>query len=196
MLPTHEMLPVNELMCKLACRVFLALMKTSLTHGLNLIDGCKVLVPKVSKLMYKPVCTDGSRMLLTPEKSIQLQNEIGADIIMALDDVVSSTTTGPRVEEAMHRTIRWIDRCITAHQRPTEQNLFGIVQGGLDLDLRAKCCEVTRMIYVLVSRTFISALGRSPNDLGFCFGSDFDQNAVSPFTACMMIISFVWTISE
>jgi tRNA-guanine family transglycosylase len=38
---------------------------------------------------------DGSQMLLTPEKSIQLQNEIGADIIMALDDVVSSTTTGP-----------------------------------------------------------------------------------------------------
>lgn len=45
---------------------------------------------------------DGSEMILTPEKSIQIQNKIGADIIMALDDVVSSTTTGPRVEEAMH----------------------------------------------------------------------------------------------
>lgn len=67
-------------------------------------------------------------MLLTPEHSIQLQNQIGADIMMALDDVVSSTTTGPRVEEAMHRTIRWIDRCIAAHKRPKEQNLFGIVQ--------------------------------------------------------------------
>lgn len=41
-----------------------------------------------------------------------MQNKIGADIIMALDDVVKTTTSGPRVEEAMHRTLRWIDRCI------------------------------------------------------------------------------------
>ena len=41
-----------------------------------------------------------------------------------------------RFEEATHRTTRWIDRCIKAHARPTEQNLFGIVQGGLDTDLR------------------------------------------------------------
>jgi tRNA-guanine family transglycosylase len=44
-------------------------------------------------------------MLLTPEHSIQIQNKIGADIIMALDDVVSSTTTGPRVNEAMDRIL-------------------------------------------------------------------------------------------
>lgn len=84
---------------------------------------------------------DGTEMLLSPEKSIAIQNDIGADIIMALDDVVSSTTTGPRVEEACHRTLRWIDRCITAHARPTEQNLFGIVQGGLDFRLRDICCR-------------------------------------------------------
>lgn len=42
-------------------------------------------------------------LVLTPEKSMEIQNAIGADIIMQLDDVVSSTTTGPRVEEAMHR---------------------------------------------------------------------------------------------
>lgn len=41
-----------------------------------------------------------------------LQNRIGADIIMALDDVVKTTITGPRIEEAMYRTLRWIDRCI------------------------------------------------------------------------------------
>lgn len=40
------------------------------------------------------------------------QNRIGADIIMALDDVVKTTITGPRIEEAMYRTLRWIDRCI------------------------------------------------------------------------------------
>ncbi|XP_054788745.1 uncharacterized protein LOC129294415 isoform X3 [Prosopis cineraria] len=75
---------------------------------------------------------DGKPMLLTPEESIQIQNRIGADIIMALDDVVRTTITGPRIEEAMYRTLRWIDRCIAAHKRPHEQNLFGIVQGGLD----------------------------------------------------------------
>ncbi|KAL2641425.1 hypothetical protein R1flu_009012 [Riccia fluitans] len=84
---------------------------------------------------------DGTPMLLTPEESIQIQNKIGADIIMALDDVVKTTTTGPRVEEAMHRTLRWIDRCISAHSRPTEQNLFGIVQGGLDPKLRDQCVK-------------------------------------------------------
>ena len=82
---------------------------------------------------------DGTRMLLTPEKSIELQNAIGADIIMQLDDVVSSLVTGPRVEEAMHRSIRWLDRCIAAHARPHEQNLFGIIQGGLDPELRRRC---------------------------------------------------------
>ncbi|KAL6056297.1 Queuine tRNA-ribosyltransferase catalytic subunit 1 [Balamuthia mandrillaris] len=84
---------------------------------------------------------DGSRMVLTPEHSMHIQNQIGADIMMALDDVVSSKISGPRVEEAMHRTIRWIDRCIAAHKRPETQNLFGIVQGGLDPELRTKCAH-------------------------------------------------------
>ncbi|CAK0784293.1 hypothetical protein CVIRNUC_007497 [Coccomyxa viridis] len=80
---------------------------------------------------------DGSMMMLTPEHSMAVQNRLGADIIMALDDVVSSVnTTLERFEEATHRTTRWIDRCIAAHSRPTEQNLFGIVQGGLDAELR------------------------------------------------------------
>ncbi|KAJ1973194.1 Queuine tRNA-ribosyltransferase catalytic subunit 1, partial [Dimargaris cristalligena] len=82
---------------------------------------------------------DGSMMLLTPEKSMELQNSIGADIMMQLDDVVSSLTTGPRVEEAMHRSIRWLDRCIKAHRFPERQNLFPIIQGGLDPDLRRAC---------------------------------------------------------
>lgn len=84
---------------------------------------------------------DGSQMLLTPEYSMALQNTIGADIMMALDDVIATTTTGPRIEEAMHRTLRWIDRCIDGHKRPREQNLFGIVQGALDPSLRRTCVE-------------------------------------------------------
>uniref|UniRef100_A0A5S6R610 Queuine tRNA-ribosyltransferase catalytic subunit 1 n=1 Tax=Trichuris muris TaxID=70415 RepID=A0A5S6R610_TRIMR len=70
-------------------------------------------------------------MLLTPEKSVHIQNSLGADVIMQLDDVVHVLTTGPRVEEATHRSIRWLDRCISANKNPHGQNLFPIVQGGL-----------------------------------------------------------------
>lgn len=75
------------------------------------------------------------------EHSIEIQNVIGADIMMQLDDVVKTTVTGPRVEEAMHRTIRWIDRCLGANTRNDEQSIFPIVQGGLNPELRKKCAE-------------------------------------------------------
>ena len=85
---------------------------------------------------------DGQQMMLTPERSIHIQNGIGADIIMALDDVVSSVHhESSRFEEATRRTLRWIDRCVAAHRRPSEQALFGIIQGGLDQTLRDACVE-------------------------------------------------------
>jgi queuine tRNA-ribosyltransferase len=84
---------------------------------------------------------DKTKCMLTPEHSMEIQNAIGADIMMQLDDVVKTTTTGPRVEEAMHRTIRWLDRCLEAHTRNDEQSVFPIVQGGLDMDLRKKCAQ-------------------------------------------------------
>jgi queuine tRNA-ribosyltransferase len=84
---------------------------------------------------------DGSLLLLTPERSVQYQNEIGADILMALDDVCHSMTVGPRVEEAMERSVRWLDRCIAAHKKSDVQNLFGIIQGGLQAPLRLRCLE-------------------------------------------------------
>uniref|UniRef100_A0A3Q1KFW1 Queuine tRNA-ribosyltransferase catalytic subunit 1 n=1 Tax=Anabas testudineus TaxID=64144 RepID=A0A3Q1KFW1_ANATE len=84
---------------------------------------------------------DGKEILLSPEKSISIQNSLGSDIMMQLDDVVSSTVTGPRVEEAMHRSIRWLDRCIAANKNPDKQNLFAIIQGGLNADLRKACLD-------------------------------------------------------
>lgn len=79
--------------------------------------------------------------LLTPEHSISLQNSIGSDIIMQLDDVIATTSPDhSRIREATHRSIRWLDRCITAHASPETQNLFCIIQGGLDLALRRECC--------------------------------------------------------
>ncbi|XP_055331685.1 queuine tRNA-ribosyltransferase catalytic subunit 1-like [Paramacrobiotus metropolitanus] len=83
----------------------------------------------------------GDLMLLSPEKSMDMQNAIGADIMMQLDDVVSSLTTGERVEDAMERSIRWLQRCRSAHKRPDDQYLFPIVQGGLDAELRRKSVE-------------------------------------------------------
>ncbi|KAE8373223.1 hypothetical protein BDV26DRAFT_285316 [Aspergillus bertholletiae] len=84
---------------------------------------------------------DGTPMLLTPEHSISLQNSIGSDIIMQLDDVIATTSPDhTRIEEAMERSVRWLDRCIDAHKYPERQNLFCIIQGGLDLELRKKCC--------------------------------------------------------
>jgi queuine tRNA-ribosyltransferase catalytic subunit len=79
---------------------------------------------------------DESEILLTPEKSMEIQNAICSDIMMQLDDVISSTISGPRVEVAMWRSLRWLDRCIKAHNRKNEQNIFPIVQGGLDARLR------------------------------------------------------------
>lgn len=88
---------------------------------------------------------DGKEMMLTPEESIKCQNEIGADIMMQLDDVVSSVNEDvERFKEATARSVRWLDRCIAAHSRPREQNLFGIIQGGLDVEpggLREQCLE-------------------------------------------------------
>lgn len=63
---------------------------------------------------------------------------------MQLDDVVSSLTTGPRVGEAMERSVRWLDRCIEHHKnsgKVNTQNLFAIVQGGLDTELRDQCLD-------------------------------------------------------
>lgn len=80
--------------------------------------------------------------LLTPEHSISLQNSIGSDIIMQLDDVIATTSPDhARIKEAMHRSVRWLDRCIASHANPATQNLFCIIQGGLDLELRAECCR-------------------------------------------------------
>jgi queuine tRNA-ribosyltransferase len=61
--------------------------------------------------------------------------------MMQLDDVVPATVGEERVKEAMYRSIRWLDRCILAHKHPDSQNLFAIIQGGTDLEMRKICCE-------------------------------------------------------
>lgn len=106
-----------------------------------------------------------SIMFLRPEDSIKAQIGIGADIMMALDDVVSSTMIGPRVEEACDRTIRWIDRCINANVNSENQNLFPIVQGSTDEHLRMKCLKA--MLKLDVNGYAIGGLSGGENKIDF-----------------------------
>jgi len=78
---------------------------------------------------------DGSEHFLTPEGAVQLQQRLGADIIMALDECPPYTNEIGRVREAMDRTHRWAEKCLKVPQRQGQQ-LFGIVQGGVFADLR------------------------------------------------------------
>ncbi len=84
---------------------------------------------------------DGRTIELTPERSIAIQNDLGADVIMAFDECPPYPATRLEVEAATERTYRWLKRCIEAHARPSEQALFGIIQGGVYLDLRQAAAE-------------------------------------------------------
>ncbi|MGN1399306.1 MAG: tRNA guanosine(34) transglycosylase Tgt [Erysipelotrichaceae bacterium] len=79
---------------------------------------------------------DGSALFLSPEKSIEIQNKLGADIIMALDECPPYPASYDYMKNSVERTLRWAKRCQDAHQRKTQQSLFGIVQGGEYRDLR------------------------------------------------------------
>jgi queuine tRNA-ribosyltransferase len=83
---------------------------------------------------------DGSSHNITPERAIEIQEALGADIIMAFDECVAFPNSRERVLEAVNRTTRWAQRCMRVHQR-TDQALFGIVQGGQYSDLRAKSAD-------------------------------------------------------
>lgn len=78
---------------------------------------------------------DGQTIYLTPERSIEIQNALGADVIMAFDECPPYPASRDSVIEATERTFRWLKRCIAAHKR-SDQALFGIVQGGVYPDLR------------------------------------------------------------
>ncbi len=81
---------------------------------------------------------DGATLELTPERSIALQNDLGADVIMAFDECPPLPSPKEDVARAVARTTRWARRSLDAHRRPDDQALFGIVQGGTFEDLRAE----------------------------------------------------------
>ena len=83
---------------------------------------------------------DGSKHLFTPEKSIEIQNDIHSDIMMSFDECVEAPADYDYVKQSMERTIRWAKRGLDYHKEHSypDQSLFGIVQGGLYKDLREK----------------------------------------------------------
>lgn len=84
---------------------------------------------------------DGSRHKLTPEKSIEIQQALGSDILMAFDECPPIDSSRDYFEASLDRTLRWLDRCIEQWKRKEGPALFGIAQGGLDEALRARHLE-------------------------------------------------------
>lgn len=133
---------------------------------------------------------DGATIMLTPERATQIQNQLGADIIMAFDDCPPSVDPktvnqarlrqaaardaraqpggydhARRLDVANERTVRWLERCAAAHSRREEQSLFGIVQGGTDLDRRSwsaqRVCAIDLPGYAIGG----VAVGEGPEDI-------------------------------
>lgn len=106
---------------------------------------------------------DGSTHRFTPERSIEIQEQIGADMIFAFDECTSPHAPKEYQQEAMARTHRWAERCLAAHKKVTAngtpQALFGIVQGGRHEDLRKESARI---------------IGGMPFD-GFGIGGSFDK---------------------
>lgn len=85
---------------------------------------------------------DGSKHLLTPEKAIGIEEDLGADIIMAFDECIPYPATEEYAKNSMRRTLRWLERCMAVKTRD-DQALFGIVQGGMYEGLRIESAKAT-----------------------------------------------------
>ena len=83
---------------------------------------------------------DGSEIVLTPERTIEIQNLLGADIIMPLDECTPYPATRELAGRGVDHTLSWLKRCVAAHGE-REQALFGIVQGSVYPDLRRACVD-------------------------------------------------------
>jgi queuine tRNA-ribosyltransferase len=84
---------------------------------------------------------DGSVVELTPRRSMEVQNALGADIIMAFDECPPADAPAEYHRTAVERTLRWARECLETHVRAGDQSLFGIVQGGTDPGLREHCAR-------------------------------------------------------
>ncbi|KAA0549269.1 tRNA guanosine(34) transglycosylase Tgt [Bacillus sp. BGMRC 2118] len=78
----------------------------------------------------------GEKLFLSPEGAMDIQNALGSDIMMAFDECPPYPAEFDYMKKSVERTSRWAERCLTAHKRPQDQGLFGIVQGGEYEELR------------------------------------------------------------
>ncbi|WP_408007059.1 tRNA guanosine(34) transglycosylase Tgt [Pseudalkalibacillus sp. A8] len=83
----------------------------------------------------------GEKLFLTPEGAMDIQNALGSDIMMAFDECPPYPAEYSYMKQSVERTSRWAGRCLEAHQRPGEQGLFGIVQGGEYEELRKQSAK-------------------------------------------------------
>src|SRR6202022_2422728 len=83
---------------------------------------------------------DGALLELTPERAVSIQENLGSDIAMCLDECPPFHSPPEDMRRAVERTLHWAERCRTAHRR-ADQGLFAIVQGGPDLELRERCAS-------------------------------------------------------
>ncbi len=114
------------------------------SKGKDIEENAKVVKITNEGALFKSYL-DGSLHLLTPEKSIGIQKLLGADIIMALDQPQANNLSAKKVKEAFERTLKWEERSFLEWKRLNKegnfQALYGIVQGGLDKELRRKSLD-------------------------------------------------------
>ena len=84
---------------------------------------------------------DGSKLFLSPEKAIQIQNKLGSDIMMSFDECPPFDESYDYVKKSVERTSRWAERGLNAHEKLNKQGLFGIVQGAGFEDLRKQSAK-------------------------------------------------------
>ncbi|CAM3112133.1 tRNA guanosine(34) transglycosylase Tgt [Filibacter tadaridae] len=84
---------------------------------------------------------NGSKLFLSPEKCMDIQNALGSDIMMAFDECPPFPATYEYMKSSVERTSRWAERCLKAHARPEDQGLFGIIQGGEFEELRTQSAK-------------------------------------------------------
>ncbi len=84
---------------------------------------------------------NGDKLFLSPEKAMQIQNDLGSDIMMAFDECPPYPAEYDYMKKSVERTSRWAERCLKAHKRPSEQGLFGIIQGGEYEELRKQSAK-------------------------------------------------------
>ncbi len=129
------------------------------SRGIKKNDGCVLKITEEGVLFRS--YRDGQKILLTPESSIQTQKDLGADIIIPLDELPPYHIDPQALKDSLDRTHRWEERSLQAHlKNPQQQAMYAVIHGGVDPTLRALSC------------THLSAL---PFD-GFAIGGSVGKN--------------------